>query len=487
LPDAARPSVRAARASIVALGLASALILLASTVAPVLTLGATSTKAAACGANLRNTPYTTGKLRTTIKTNTRVTVAATVSGGSWRLTCAGRTISARSWYRISAISGQSVKYRFGVSYLYAATGLFKSVSTTAPATSPTPPPPPPPAPAGSRPFAAPVTTRTVGVPSSIDATGSTNAGPALQAFINSQPDGTQVNFPATAVYRLDRGLYLSGRHQLVFEGNGATLRATGAGNLIAASPIVIDGVNSDIVVRDFVIEGSNARTGTSIYDPSGESQEGVGIYGGARIEISNNTIRKAWGDAIYANEKDVTHTWLDGLWVHDNAIASVGRNAFTMNGVKNAVLESNTVDQIGGSVLDIEPDTAYQGATNVTLRNNSVGVWGLSPIYTQHFVACANNDYGPGAVVGGITITGNTVKQGAPNSATTPNAGGLFSWFGKTRTANVVFADNVTSWAGAGPVLRFEHVDGLTVTGNSQPVTSGPVVSVSDSTSVTVN
>ena len=83
-----------------------------------------------------------------------------------------------------------------------------------------------------------------------------------------------------------------------------------------------------------------------------------------------------------------------------------------------------------------------------------------------------------------ITITGNHVSQGAPSSPNTPNAGGLATWFGKTRTADITFTNNTTTKAGAGPVLRFEHVDGLTVSGNTQPLTSGTLVSISDSTNV---
>jgi hypothetical protein len=481
LPHAVRRPGHAALPIVIATALMSALLLfsISAVSVPTQVLGA-STKAAACNANLRAKPYVSAKLKKTIKTNTRVTVATTVTGGRWRVTCAGKTVSGRSWYRISAINGKSVRSLFGRSYLYGATGLFKAVSTST-TLAPLPPPPP----SGTRPFAAPATSRTVTVPSTIDSTGATNAGPALQSFVNGLPDGSIIVFRAGGVYRMDRGLFLVNRHHLVFEGNGATLRGTGSSTLIAATPILIDGANSDIAVRNFTIEGSNGRTGTSIYDPYGEGQQGVGVYGGLRIEIANNTIRKTWGDGVYANEKNTTHTWTTDLWVHDNRIVSVGRNAFTMNGARNALLERNTIDQVGGSVLDIEPDTTYQGAINVTMRNNSVGVWGLSPLYTMWFVACANNDFGPGAVVRDITITGNHVSQGAPNSAKTPNAGGLSTWFGKSRTSNIVVTNNTTTKAGAGPVLRFVHVDGLTVTGNSQPLSSGSLLYIYDSTGVT--
>jgi lysozyme len=86
---------------------------------------ASVTKAAACTASLRTSPYTTARLRATIPTNTRVTVATSVTGGSWRASCAGKTLSGRYWYRISAINGKSVRTLYGVTYLYAASGLFK--------------------------------------------------------------------------------------------------------------------------------------------------------------------------------------------------------------------------------------------------------------------------------------------------------------------------------------------------------------------------
>jgi hypothetical protein len=43
------------------------------------------------------------------------------------------------WYRINAINGKSVKSLYGVSYLYGASGLFKS-TTSSPTPTPTPPP-----------------------------------------------------------------------------------------------------------------------------------------------------------------------------------------------------------------------------------------------------------------------------------------------------------------------------------------------------------
>lgn len=89
-------------------------------------LGATVSKTAICSATIRTGASTSARARVVIPSGTRVSVVATVTGGSYRTMCAGRYVAARTWYRISAVSGRSVSSLYGVSYLYAATSLFKS-------------------------------------------------------------------------------------------------------------------------------------------------------------------------------------------------------------------------------------------------------------------------------------------------------------------------------------------------------------------------
>ena len=75
-------------------------------------------KVTACsGVNLRTSPSTSATRKTTLASSVRVTVATTVSGGTYKATCAGRTVSGPRWYRISAINGKSVKSLYGVTYL----------------------------------------------------------------------------------------------------------------------------------------------------------------------------------------------------------------------------------------------------------------------------------------------------------------------------------------------------------------------------------
>jgi GH25 family lysozyme M1 (1,4-beta-N-acetylmuramidase) len=114
----------------VAVAFMCAVVLFAGTAlaAPSTSLGADVIRAAACNVNLRTSAKSTATVRTMIATDTRVTVVRDVTGGTWKTTCAGRTMSSNRWFLISAINGKSIKSTYGISYLYAASGLFKTVA-----------------------------------------------------------------------------------------------------------------------------------------------------------------------------------------------------------------------------------------------------------------------------------------------------------------------------------------------------------------------
>jgi GH25 family lysozyme M1 (1,4-beta-N-acetylmuramidase) len=84
------------------------------------------------GVGLRTSTSTSAGLKARLASGVRVTAIAVVTGGKWTTSCAGTTKSGTSWYRITAVNSKSVKSHYGVTYLYAATSLFKTlaVSTT---------------------------------------------------------------------------------------------------------------------------------------------------------------------------------------------------------------------------------------------------------------------------------------------------------------------------------------------------------------------
>jgi parallel beta-helix repeat protein len=325
----------------------------------------------------------------------------------------------------------------------------------------------------------PIPANTVNVPSSIDATGSSDASSALNSFIGSVPDGSTIVFRAGGTYRLDTGIYVSGRNRLVFEGNGATLRANGSGASLLASPFAIDQGNSYITIRDFTITGNNPNT-TTLYNAGQENQFGVGVWGSTNVEIANNTISHTWGDGVYVSGNDTTHVSSDSVWVHDNTFSYIGRSGIALTAGSHVTVEHNSFDRVGIHVFNIEPDTAYQIDTFDTFEDNTVGIYSLSTNYVGYFFAA---DGAAGSTVHDVTVTGNTVV-GNPHGGYGGYAHGLDTSVQVARRANITFTNNSTSTAAAGPVLAFDHVDGVTVTGNTQPLSSRSLTEFTDCTGV---
>ncbi len=134
VPSPRRPTRRLS----VAVGLLSLLLVLFSLVPPaVAEVDAVSTYSlsARCAASMRTGATTAAALKRTVASGTRVVASGAVIGAAWHTKCGGTTTSGRAWYRITSIGGKSVKSLYGVSYLYAASGLFKVVTVSTPSYS----------------------------------------------------------------------------------------------------------------------------------------------------------------------------------------------------------------------------------------------------------------------------------------------------------------------------------------------------------------
>src|SRR4029079_18137256 len=144
---------------------------------------------------------------------------------------------------------------------------------------PSAPEPPPPDPPPTRPFAAPTTTQTVTVPSSIDGTGATDVSTAFATWIATVPNGSVVSFPSNKTYKfVGNAIRLQNRHHLVFEGNGSVIWSSAGSNTLD-SCFLIDNGSSDIRIEDFTLRGANTATATALYQTAvGESSMGVSMY-----------------------------------------------------------------------------------------------------------------------------------------------------------------------------------------------------------------
>ena len=109
-------------------------LLLTGFALPATAAGSTTYQAACSDVSLRTGAKTSATRKALIAAGARVRAVATVDGGSYSATC-GSAVSGAKWYRIDAVNGTSVSSLYGVSYVYAATKLFKTATTYA-----TPPP-----------------------------------------------------------------------------------------------------------------------------------------------------------------------------------------------------------------------------------------------------------------------------------------------------------------------------------------------------------
>ncbi len=412
------------------------------------------------GVSLRTRPRTSAHRVAKLPKGAKVVAVKVVKKGHWKTRCGG-IHTGRKWYRITKINGKSVSKLYGVKYVYASKSLFK----VKPKPTPTP---------------TPVAAHTVTVPSSIDASGGSDASTALNAFIKSTPDGTTIVFKSGATYRLDQGLVLTNRHNLVLEGNGATLRANNAGSTWLGGPVNLFRGNSYITIRDFKLVGNNGNT-TTVYNPGQENQHGVGIWGGSHIEVADNTISRTNGDGVYVSSDDATHASADTVWIHDNTFSYVGRSAIALTAGSHVTIEHNSFDKIGYHVFDVEPDFSYQQVTDVTIRSNTIGSYS----HTTAFIGFFFQVYSPASpTVRNITVTGNQVA-GIAHEGYDGAARGMNVKVIVPGTSNITVTNNTATQAAPGPILYFANVNGVTATGNSQPLSSGSLAQFSNCTNVT--
>lgn len=343
-----------------------------------------------------------------------------------------------------------------------------SMNTPTPAPTPTLAPTPTPAPA----------TSIVSVPATIDATGATDVSAPLAAFVRSVPDGSTIAFKVGGTYKLSTAIHLTDRHNLVFDGNGATLRTAGCG--VEDSAFLLDGTPSTgIAIRGFTMIGDNSAAGTTSAFVAGcESQMGVAIYGARDIDISNVTISSVHAECVYidagGNPRGVG-AWADNITFRDSTCRLNGRMGVAIIAASHVTVTRVTFDRIAISVFDIEPYMANGGATYVSLTDNVISGYGASPTYTP-WVLQASAFGMTTTIVHDITLARNRITAGPTKSANTLTTAGLTVKARTQRWQNFSIVDNVSTVTGNGPTMYFEHIDGLTVSGNTQPLSSGTMV-----------
>jgi hypothetical protein len=289
------------------------------------------------------------------------------------------------------------------------------------------------------------------IPARIDQTGRTDVTASLQRFVASVPSGATVVFPPSGRYRVDGTLEWHDRVNLTLDGNGATLFAGTRGDPTRADMRLIDGRNWTI--RDLTIRGANVAGGR--FNPRYQWQHGIDLRGVHRALIENVTVTNVFGDAVYVG----LSTSVPGRWSRDVSIVNStgiksGRMSVSVTAGRNVTIRGGFWSSPGLSTFDLEPNGPSGGAKGVVIRDGTIGAGARATALSIAGAGPVSN-----VVLEHMKLTGRALTVLADQ--------------GKRRAQNIVVRGNVSRVPFAGPqvaAMFFRNVDGLAISGNTQPL-----------------
>jgi hypothetical protein len=329
--------------------------------------------------------------------------------------------------------------------------------------------------ASTPPFPAPITSRTAIVPAAV------TSGSAFNQWLSDVPDGSIVEFPSNASIDLDTGFGIAGRNNLVLHLNGATLRVQGPGSVPDSSPFFVRESNHIEIDGPATVIGNNPNT-TTLFTSGNENSHILALSGwggqgpSSYIEIRGIDARNIYGDFAYLEGRNVApYDPSSFVWIHDNTGTALGRNAVSSIDVTDLLVEHNSFDRIGLDAWDIEPNFDGQQVRRNVFRSNHIGAYSLMTQLDGWLLSTSNKT---NAVIEDITLTDNDVVGVSASGHSGIPRGLQVQIDHSGRPRQITVTNNRTAQAAPGPVMRFIDVDGLTVDGNVQPLTSGELTSL---------
>jgi hypothetical protein len=213
----------------------------------------------------------------------------------------------------------------------------------------------------------------VAVPASIDATGRTDVTTSLHEFLAHVPNGSTVLFRAGGRYRVEGTLRLRDRHDLTFEGNGATIFATTKGDRTRSQWRFVRGQR--IVFHNLVVRGAHPHGGMSddAYQSKYEAQHGFWFEGTRDVLLDHVTVTDVYGDFVYIGKDLDTHIWSERVTVRWSTFARNGRQGISVTAGRDVRIEHNSITDTRRSTIDLEPNTPSWGAERVVIADNMIG------------------------------------------------------------------------------------------------------------------
>jgi hypothetical protein len=335
--------------------------------------------------------------------------------------------------------------------------------------------------------------------------------PALLRFIDDHDaPGTVFRFKPNGCYWINNIIDIENKHDLTFNGNGATFKTIDAGFNTRPSDPRLDRVwprirsmwrfegGYNLTLRNLTIVGSNGGPNAAIDPRSGrpfrwdfhcpsadpphpfclEGQAGVTLFGvnpenkgdfGAVID--GVTVRYTFGFGIELHGWGA-HALNRNIIVRNSKIERAGSMALVAQSVDGARFENNVLITPRRSMFNIEPPTPGMPSYNVTVDHNlMIDEDDETDTKQGHFYMFANGG-NTDARVEHITISNNQLINIPVNAYINlgPDLKGR-----RTSRRDIKIVDNVSNIPHGAPFsdqapIRAIGVDGLVVRGNTQAI-----------------
>lgn len=286
-------------------------------------------------------------------------------------------------------------------------------------------------------------------------------------------DFTGATFESTQPFRIEptEGLSITGG---TFKSLSTTLRDR---------PTIVVAGGVDVWLDKVTVDGGYPLGGVGHYDKRFEGQHGIAVYGTRGVQVTGCTVRNTRGDLLHlARGEDVPgndRPWTTNVTAVGNMFVNGARHGLCTQGVDELAFGLNIVHNTGHATWDAEPSfdngaDVGNDTTNVSFTDNWAGTSGLL------FVAAAGH-----GDVSHVTVARNHIFGDSLDILIQDEAGG------RRRDWNVTdnVADKSMGNPNRGAVIAY-RVDGLTVTGNVQPMNKGRTMYAAvahDCTGITVS
>ena len=308
------------------------------------------------------------------------------------------------------------------------------------------------------------------IPASIASDCSVDVTSAITSWIARVPNHSILAFSPRGCYRIEGTLELRNRSGLYLAGNGATFRSFDAPTDQRAIWRVID--SSGFVFDNMKIIGSYADGG--VFNPVLQHAHAIDLRG-TSAQVVHVTMRNLAGDCVYFGLGYRLPLTRSSGSVRDSSCMGTSRNAVSLTAAHDVTVTRVTTNRIGLSVFDVEPNAGPGwGSTRATFAHNTLGSYFLYAFVVVENAPVTDQSFNDNTVSGrGIRIA---IVPAAAAAATTGY-----------RASGITISGNRSSTPQWPAAVEIHDVDGVSVTGNSIPLTFGTLVTLEGTCSATVS